>query len=103
MTNCSKGLKYEQRDARLERPAFFFASAARNAALLLRAPSIAIFARRLRGPFAVAGCAIAFVLALHQVVDSMWIYPKVGILFWVLVAVGATQVDAKEGEPVPTA
>lgn len=59
------------------------------------AASIGVFIRRLNQPLALGACAAALAMAFHQIVDCMWIYPKVGIIWWVLLALGAAAVDLR--------
>jgi hypothetical protein len=66
--------------------------------LLIVAVSIAVFTRRLSEPLIAGACAAAFALALHQVVDSMWLYPKVGVIWWVLIAAAAAHRDATDAK-----
>ena len=56
--------------------------------------SVAPFVRNLTKPLALAACAAAIAMAFHQIVDCMWIYPKVGVIWWILLALGAAAVDA---------
>lgn len=58
------------------------------------AASVAPFARRLREPLVLGACIAAIVLAFHQIVDCLWLYPKVGVFWWVVLAAGAACVDA---------
>jgi O-antigen ligase len=57
--------------------------------------SIATFARdRLRSPFIVAAFAASIALGLHQVVDLLVFYPKVGGWWWIVLGLGAAQLAA---------
>lgn len=57
--------------------------------------SIATFAReRLESPFVVAALAASIALALHQVVDFLTFFPKVGGEWWIVLALGAAEVAA---------
>jgi O-antigen ligase len=57
--------------------------------------SIATFVReRLESPFVAAALAASIALAIHQVVDYLTFYPKVGIEWWVVMALGAAQLTA---------
>jgi O-antigen ligase len=56
--------------------------------------SIAAFVKRLREPLALGACIAAVTMAFHQIVDGLWIYPKVGVVFWIVLAAGAACVDA---------
>jgi O-antigen ligase len=62
------------------------------ALIALVAASIAPFARRLREPLALGACIAAVAMAFHQIVDCLWIYPKVGVAFWIVIAVGAAAI-----------
>lgn len=63
------------------------------ALLVVVAASILVFVRRLNQPLALAACMAAVAMNLHQIVDCMWIFEKVGVFWWVLLAVGAAAVD----------
>jgi O-antigen ligase len=63
------------------------------AMLAVVAASIGVFARRLAEPLALGACAAAVAMAFHQIVDCMWIYPKVGVMWWLLLAFAAAAVD----------
>jgi O-antigen ligase len=65
--------------------------------------SIATFARdRLRSPFVVAAFAASIALGLHQLVDLLVFYPKVGGWWWIVLGLGAAQLvaPARVREPV---
>lgn len=65
-----------------------------EAALLgLVALSVAAFMRNCSEPLPLAGFTVAIVLAFHQIVDTLWIYPKVGIMWWALIAIAAAAND----------
>jgi O-antigen ligase len=65
------------------------------ATLWLIYASIATFVREvLESPFVAAALAGSIALALHQVVDYLTYYPKVGIEWWVVMALGAAQLTA---------
>lgn len=57
------------------------------------AASIGVFLRRLNGPLALGACAAAVAMAFHQIVDCLWLYPKVGVIWWIVLALGAAAVD----------
>ncbi|HET9097158.1 MAG TPA: O-antigen ligase family protein [Candidatus Baltobacteraceae bacterium] len=57
------------------------------------AASIGAFVRRLNEPLALGACIAGVAMAFHQIVDCMWIYPKVGVIWFVLLALGAAAVD----------
>lgn len=63
------------------------------ALLALVAVSILAFARRLSEPLILAAFTVACVMALHQIVDSMLLYQKVGVIWWVVIALGAARAD----------
>lgn len=63
------------------------------ALLVLVAASTAVYVRRLNQPLALAACMAAVAMNAHQIVDCMWIFEKVGVFWWVLLALGATAVD----------
>jgi O-antigen ligase len=65
--------------------------------------SIAAFAKdRLRSPFIVAAFAASIALGLHQIVDLLVFYPKVGGWWWIVLGLGAAQLvaPARVREPV---
>lgn len=67
------------------------------ATLWLTYVSIATFARdRLRSPFILAAFAGSIAIALHQTVDVLVFYPKVGGWWWIVLAIGAAQLTAAE-------
>jgi len=70
------------------------------ATLWLTYVSIATFARdRLRSTFIVAAFAASIALGLHQIVDLLVFYPKVGGWWWIVLALGAAQLAAPAREP----
>ena len=54
------------------------------------------FVRHARSPLELGVLGAIIVLALHQLVDTLWVYPKVGVLFWLLVAFAAASLDDRE-------
>jgi len=65
------------------------------ATLWLAYVSIATFARdRLRSPFILAAFAGSIAIGLHQVVDLLVFYPKVGGWWWIVLGLGAAQLAA---------
>ncbi len=73
------------------------------ATLWLTYVSIASFARdRLRSPFVLAAFAGSIAIGLHQVVDLLVFYPKVGGWWWIVLGLGAAQLisaPARSREP----
>lgn len=64
--------------------------------------SIATFIRRrLDSPFALAALAGSAALAIHQIVDLLVFYPKVGAEWWIVLALGAAGIAAT-GAPQKT-
>jgi O-antigen ligase len=62
------------------------------ATLWLVFTSIATFVRaRMESPFVVAAFAASVALALHQVVDLLTFYPKVGGEWWIVLGLGAAE------------
>ena len=57
------------------------------------AASIVPFARRLREPLALGACIAGIAMAFHQTVDCLWLFPKVGVMFWIVLATGAACLD----------
>lgn len=54
--------------------------------------AIATFARRTaRSPLALAALAATFALAIHQCVDLLVFYPKIGGTWWLLLGIGAAE------------
>lgn len=66
------------------------------ALLAVVAASIVAFIRRLEHPLALGAGAAAVAMAFHQLVDCMFVYPKVGVMWWLLLALGAVIVDLPE-------
>lgn len=66
------------------------------AMLAVVAASIGVFARRLNEPLALGACMAAFAMAFHQIFDCMWLYPKVGVMWWLVLAAGAAAVHLRE-------
>lgn len=65
------------------------------ATLWLTYTSIATFARdRLSSPFVAAAFAASIALALHQTVDLLTFYPKVGGWWWIVLGLGAAELAA---------
>lgn len=57
--------------------------------------SITTFLReRLESPFVLAALAAGVALGLHQVVDFLTFYPKVGAQWWIVMALGAAEIAA---------
>jgi O-antigen ligase len=61
--------------------------------LAVVAASIGVFVRRLNQPLALGACMAALAMAFHQIFDCMWLYPKVGVMWWLLLAIAAASVD----------
>jgi O-antigen ligase len=62
------------------------------ATLWLVYTSIATFAReQLRSPFVLGAFAASIALALHQIIDLLTFYPKVGGEWWIAMALGAAE------------
>lgn len=65
------------------------------ATLWLVYTSIATFVReRMESPFVLAALAASTALALHQIVDFLTFYPKIGGEWWVVMALGAAELAA---------
>jgi O-antigen ligase len=65
------------------------------ATLWLTYTSIAAFVReRMESPFVAAALAASVALALHQLVDFLTFYPKVGAQWWIVLALGAAELAA---------
>ncbi len=64
-------------------------------ALAVTAASITAFVRRLDEPLALGACIAAIAMAFHQVVDCMWLFPKVAVVWWLLLAAAAAVVDQR--------
>lgn len=57
--------------------------------------SIATFVReRMESPFVAAALAASIALAIHQLVDYLTFYPKIGSEWWVVMALGAAELTA---------
>jgi hypothetical protein len=60
---------------------------------------IATFARSFsRRPILIGVFAANIALALHQIFDYMWFYPKVGIFWAILLAIGVVEVLAARND-----
>lgn len=67
------------------------------ATLWLVYTSIAAFVRdRLESPFVLAALAGSVALALHQVLDFLTFYPKVGLEWWMVMALAAAEIAARQ-------
>jgi putative inorganic carbon (hco3(-)) transporter len=66
------------------------------AMLALAAASIGVFLRRPKDPLAYAALGAAIAMAFHQLLDCMFVYPKVGVIWWIVMALGAATVDLRE-------
>lgn len=65
------------------------------ATLWLVYTSIVTFAHeRMESPFVLAAFAASVALALHQIVDFLTFYPKVGGEWWIVMALGAAEIAA---------
>ncbi|MGC2131352.1 MAG: O-antigen ligase family protein [Candidatus Aquilonibacter sp.] len=71
------------------------------ALLVLTVASVGAFVRRLDEPLALGACVAAIAMAFHQIVDCMWLYPKVGVIWWLVLACGAAVVDRRPQNPTP--
>jgi O-antigen ligase len=58
------------------------------------APIVRFARGPMREPLVVAALAASVGLALHQLVDLLTFFPKIGIAWWVLAALGAARADA---------
>lgn len=67
------------------------------ATLALIGTILGTLARRLReaSPWQIAAFAATIAFALHQIVDDLVFYPKVGATWWILVGLGASAASAK--------
>ena len=65
------------------------------AALVVTAASVGAFVRRLDEPLALGACMASVAMAFHQIVDCMWLYPKVTVMWWLLLASAAAVVDRR--------
>ena len=63
------------------------------AALVLTAASVGAFVRRLDEPLALGACMASVAMAFHQIVDCMWLYPKVTVMWWLVLASAAAVID----------
>jgi hypothetical protein len=48
----------------------------------------------MESPFVAAALAASVALALHQLVDFLTFYPKVGAQWWIVLALGAAELAA---------
>ena len=73
------------------------------AALVVTVASVCVFVRRLDQPLALGACMAAVAMAFHQIVDCMWLYPKVTVMWWLVLACAAAVVDrrAQSAQVVP--
>jgi O-antigen ligase len=58
--------------------------------------SIGVFVRYLDEPLALGACIAAVAMTFHQVFDCMWLYTKVGVMWWLVLAIGASAVALRE-------
>jgi O-antigen ligase len=65
------------------------------AALVLTAASVGAFVRRLDEPLVLGACMASVAMAFHQIVDCMWLYPKVTVMWWLVLASAAAVVDRR--------
>ncbi len=65
------------------------------AVLALTAATVGAFIRRLDEPLALGACVVGMAMAFHQIVDCIWLYPKVGVMWWIVLAMGAAVVDLR--------
>jgi O-antigen ligase len=63
------------------------------ALLIVVGASIGVYLRRLSVPLGLGACMAAIALAFHQIVDCMWLYPKVGVMWWLILALGAAAIE----------
>ncbi len=64
----------------------------------LVAASIGAFVRRANEPLALGACLGSIALAFHQIVDCMALYPKVGVMWFILLGMGAAALARHEHE-----
>jgi len=69
------------------------------AALAVTAAPLVAFARRLEEPLALGAWLAAIAMAFHQIVDCMWLYPKVAVVWWLVLASAAALVDQTAERP----
>jgi O-antigen ligase len=69
------------------------------AAVAVTIASIAAFVRRLNEPLALGAFLAAIAMAFHQIVDCMWLFPKVAVMWWLLLASAAALVDQTAERP----
>jgi O-antigen ligase len=70
------------------------------ATLVLAILPIVLFARGpFREPYVVAALAASVGFAAHQVVDLLVFFPKVGELWWIVLALGASRLDSPRAAP----
>jgi O-antigen ligase len=65
------------------------------AALVLTVASVGVFVRHLDEPLALGACMASVAMAFHQIVDCMWLYPKVTVMWWLVLASAAAVVDSR--------
>jgi O-antigen ligase len=73
-----------------------------TATLALVVVSIASFVRAPREPLIVAALAASIGFAIHQFFDLLVFFPKVGELWWILLALAAARADAARHTRTPS-
>ncbi len=58
---------------------------------------IITFSRRRNDPLILAGLIVVIAMIFHQLVDTLWIYPKVGIMWWIVLGTAAAERDRSAG------
>lgn len=64
----------------------------------LVAASIIAFIKRRNEVLPLAGLAVAVAMAFHQIIDTLWIFPKIGVMWWIVLAVAAAADRSSEAE-----
>ena len=60
--------------------------------LAITAASVGVFLRKLDNPLALGAIGASTALAFHQITDCIVIYPKVGVIWWIILGVAAASV-----------
>ena len=62
-----------------------------GAVLVVTIAPVMSYVKRLRYPLAFGACMASIAMGFHQIVDCMWLYPKVGVMWWLVLGIAAAE------------
>jgi len=99
--------QYDMLGIRTHANSWYFQGMAEGGVVMLLAIAFVVVATilafaRARTGFALAAFAASIGLCLHQIVDDLVFYPKVGAMWWLLLGIAAASMAAMPRDDVPT-